>query len=76
MMPQFRNPFQSQYSQSIKYGLTQMKIRAEFYKSKVSAIDKIKMMWFQFDLSVHSELLGQFPESDLGCNTLDFMMTS
>ena len=24
----------------------------------------------------HSELLGQFRESDLGCNTLDFMMTS
>ena len=24
----------------------------------------------------HSELLGQFRESDLGCNTLDFMMMS
>ena len=26
--------------------------------------------------SAHSELLGQFRESDLGCITLDFMMTS
>ena len=29
----------------------------------------------QLHIRAHSELLGQFRESDLGCITLDFMMT-